>query len=66
MNDEKKGLLKQEFWDMNELSSYISTVQDEDNGRGSATIVERHSHTDKDSLYFLGVIPQYSLYFLPK
>ena len=34
MNDEKKGLLKQEFWDMNELSSYISTVPDEDNDRG--------------------------------
>ena len=34
MNDEKKGLLKQVFWDMNELSSYTSTVPDEEMTRG--------------------------------
>ncbi len=31
VTDEKKVLLKQVFWDMNELSSFTSTIPDEDN-----------------------------------
>ena len=38
MNDEKKALLKQVFWDMNELSSFTSTVPGEDDEEGTTTL----------------------------
>lgn len=38
MTDEKKGLLKQVFWDMNELSSFTSTVPGEGDAEGTTTL----------------------------
>ena len=38
MMDEKKALLKQVFWDMNELSSFTSTVPGEDDEEGTTTL----------------------------
>lgn len=38
MSDEKKTLLKQMFWDMNELSSFTSTVPGEDGEEGTTTL----------------------------
>ena len=38
MTDEKKELLKQVFWDMNQLSSFTSTVPGEDDGVDTTTL----------------------------
>ncbi len=38
MTDEKKVLLKQVFWDMNELSSFASTIPDENNEEDTTTL----------------------------
>ena len=38
MTDEKKGLLKQVFWDMNELSSFTSTVPGEGDEEDTTTL----------------------------
>ena len=38
MTDEKKELLKQVFWDMNELSSFTSTVPGEGSGADTTTL----------------------------
>ena len=38
MTDEKKELLKQVFWDMNQLSSFTSTVPGEDDGEDTTTL----------------------------
>ena len=38
MTDEKKGLLKQVFWDMNQLSSFTSTVPGEGDEEGTTTL----------------------------
>ena len=38
MDDTKKKLLKQVFWDMNELSSFTSTVPGEDDEEGTTTL----------------------------
>ena len=38
MTDEKKELLKQVFWDMNQLSSFTSTVPGEGDGEGTTTL----------------------------
>ena len=38
MTDEKKELLKRVFWDMNQLSSFTSTVPGEGDGEGTITL----------------------------
>ena len=49
MDDEKKELLKQVFWDMNELSSFTSTVQGEEDEEDTTTfhIVTSHKNPDE-------------------
>ena len=49
MDEEKKELLKQVFWDMNELSSFTSTVQGEEDEEDTTTlhIVTSHKTTDE-------------------
>ena len=49
MDDEKKELLKQVFWDMNELSSFTSTVPGEEDEKDTTTlyIVTLHKTMDE-------------------
>lgn len=50
MDDGKKELLKQVFWDMNELSSFTSTVQGEEDEEDTTTLYINTTHKTTDEM----------------
>jgi len=50
MNDGKKELLKQIFWDMNELSSFTSTVPGEEGAADTTTLYITTTHKTTDEM----------------